>query len=353
MGIQDMLRRMIEVNASDLHLKVASRPVLRINGELAIEEDMPMQTPKSLEEIFGAIATLEQQGALQREKELDFAYSVPGLARFRVNACWQRGTLSLAFRSVHWKIPSIAELGLPEICALLVLKPRGLVLVTGPTGSGKSTTLAAMVQHLNKSRRCRVVTIEDPIEYLHRDEQCIITQRELGMDTLSFAEALKHVLRQDPDVIMVGEMRDLETIGAALTAAETGHLVLATLHTTSAAQTIDRIIDVFPPYQQQQVRVQLSTTLEAVLCQTLIPRLDREGRVAAVEVMVATSAIRNLIREGKTPQMYSVIQTGSQFGMQTLDQALKGLCQRRLISLEDALARAVNPEELKRQMSYA
>ncbi|MEW6233634.1 MAG: type IV pilus twitching motility protein PilT [Chloroflexota bacterium] len=353
MGIQDMLRRMIEVNASDLHLKVASRPVLRINGQLVVGEDMPVQTPKSLEEIFAAIATLEQQEALQREKELDFAYSVPDLARFRVNACWQRGTLSLAFRSVHWKIPSIAELGLPEICALLVLKPRGLVLVTGPTGSGKSTTLAAMVQHLNKNRRCRVVTIEDPIEYLHQDEQCIITQRELGMDTLSFADALKHVLRQDPDVIMVGEMRDLETIGAALTAAETGHLVLATLHTTSAAQTIDRIIDVFPPYQQQQVRVQLSTTLEAVLCQTLIPRLDREGRVAAVEVMVATSAIRNLIREGKTPQMYSVIQTGAQFGMQTLDQALRSLCQRRLISLEDALARAVNPEELRRQMSYA
>jgi len=307
--------------------------------------------PADVQAILERITNAQQREAFERDYELDMAYSVSGLGRFRVNACLQRGTVALSFRPIPLTVPRIEELGLPEVVKTLAMKPRGLVLVTGPTGSGKSTTLAAMIDYINENRRCRIITIEDPIEFLHRDKRSMIIQRELGMDTHSFAAALKHVLRQDPDVILVGEMRDLETIQAAITAAETGHLVLATLHTVSAAQTVDRIIDVFPANQQPQVRLQLSTLLEGVLCQTLLPRANGQGRVLAMEVMVGTPAVGNLIREGKTHQLPSVLQTGAQFGMQTLDQALKALYQRKLITLQDALARAANPNELRRLLA--
>jgi twitching motility protein PilT len=346
MNMDDLLRIVVERGASDLHLKVGSPPVLRINGKLVRYGEPLGLTPKEIEEAFEHVTTKGQREGFARKSELDFAYSVHGLARFRVNAALQRGTISLVFRQVNWRIPLLEELGLPEVCKILALKPDGLILVTGPTGCGKSTALAAMLDHLNEREPRRVVTVEDPIEYLFKDKQCFITQRELGADTESFATALKHVLRQDPDVILVGEMRDLETIATALTAAETGHLVFATLHTPSAPQAIDRIIDVFPPHQQNQIRAQLSTTLQAVLYQALIPRTDGNGRVAAVEVMIATTAIRNLIREGKTYQMANVIQTGTQYGMQTLNQALRDLHQKGLITLQDAFLKSDNPDEL-------
>jgi len=350
LNVHDLLRRVVETEASDLHMKAGSPPVLRIHGGLSPQE-LPELTAKAMSSALSQIATPEQQELFDRGKELDFAYSAEGIGRFRVNAALQRGSITLSFRLVRWDIPTLEELGLPDICRSLVLKPRGLVLMTGPTGSGKSTTLAAMIDYLNERERRHIVTIEDPIEFVHRDKRCLISQRELGADTTSFAVALKHALRQDPDVILVGEMRDLETIALALTAAETGHLVLATLHTPSAAQTIDRIADSFPPHQQQQAKGQLSTVLEAVLCQTLVPRADGSGRVAAVEVMVATPAIRNLIREGKTFQIPNVIQTGSQYGMQSLDQALAGLCRMNIITHDDALARCANPEELGRLLA--
>ncbi len=348
-AVTDLLRRTVEAEASDLHMKAGAPPVLRIHGSL-VPQDLPELTAEAVKAAFSQVTTSTQQESFEQEKELDFAYGADGIGRFRVNASLQRGSIALAFRLVRTDIPTLEELGLPEVCRSLVLKPRGLVLVTGPTGCGKSTTLAAMIGHLNELERRHIVTVEDPIEYVHGNKQSLIAQRELGPDTNSFATALKHVLRQDPDVILVGEMRDLETVSAALTAAETGHLVLATLHTPSAAQTIDRIIDSFPPHQQQQIKVQLSTVLEAVLCQTLVPRADGSGRVAAVEVMVATSAVRNLIREGKTFQIPNVIQTGSQHGMQSLDQALSALCRTNVIAPDEALARCTNPEEFKRAM---
>jgi twitching motility protein PilT len=346
MNIDDLLRVVVEREASDLHLKTGSPPVLRIHGALTPYGDARI-TPGEMQEALEHITTEEQRDSFAEEMELDFAYNITGVARFRVNAALQRGTISLVFRQVNWRIPSLEELGLPEVCKVLVMKPDGLILVTGPTGSGKSTTLAAMLDYLNERESRRVVTIEDPIEYLFQDKRCFITQRELGADTLSFAAALKRVLRQDPDVILVGELRDLETIATALTAAETGHLVLATLHTPSAPGAIDRIIDVFPPYQQTQIRSQLSTTLQGVFYQTLIPRVGGNGRVAAVEVMIATTAIRNLIREGKTYQMPNVIQTGTQYGMQTLNQALRDLIQRNVITPEAAFIKSDNPEELR------
>jgi twitching motility protein PilT len=347
MNIDDLLRVVVEHEASDLHLKVGSPPVLRVNGDLLPYGDPLGLTPEEMREAFEHITTEEQREEFARELELDFAYSISGLARFRVNAAFQRGTITLAFRRVYWRIPTIEQLGLPEVCKVLALKPDGLILVTGPTGCGKSTTLAAMLDYLNERERRRVVTIEDPIEYLFRDKQCFITQRELGSDTRSFANALKRALRQDPDVILVGEMRDLETIATALTAAETGHLVLSTLHTPSAAQAIDRIIDVFPPHQQGQIRSQLSTTLQGVLYQALLPRADGNGRIVAVEVLIATPAVRNLIREEKVYQIPNVIQTGAQYGMQTLNQALRDLYQKGLITREDAFARSNNPDELR------
>jgi len=349
MTIEDLLQRMAATGASDLHLKVASPPVLRIHGVLLPQTDLPVVTRESIDDLFRAVTDERQRQLLAENLELDFAYDTT-VARCRVNACLQRGTTSLAFRRVGLVVPTIDELGLPEICKSLALRPRGLILATGPTGSGKTTTLASMVGHLNERARRRIVTVEDPVEYLHEDKKCFITQRELGTDTRSFAEALKHSLRQDPDVILVGEMRDLETMAAALTAAETGHLVMSTLHTSSAPLTIDRIIDAFPPHQQQQIRIQLSTTLEGVLSQTLLPRADGAGRVAAVEVMVASSAIRNLIREGKTHQMANAIQTGAKYGMQTLEQALAALCEKRLLSRDEALSAANDPDSLRQML---
>jgi twitching motility protein PilT len=351
MTAASLLQRMVDTNASDLHLKAGSPPVMRINGDLR-PQDLPTLSAAAVQSMLEQITNEAQRERFDEEKELDFSCTIEGIGRFRVNAGLQRSTVTLAFRLVKEHIPSVEEIGLPDICGQLALKPRGLVLVTGPTGCGKSTTLAAMIEYLNEQERRHVVCIEDPIEYIHSNRLCLISQRELGPDTLSFSGALSHALRQDPDVILVGEMRDLATISAALTAAETGHLVLTTLHTPSAPQTIDRIIDVFPPHQQQQVRVQLSLVLEAVLCQTLLPRADGSGRVASVEIMVATSAIRNLIRESKTHQLLNVIQTGAQFGMRTLDQDLAALCRNGVVKTEDALARCQNADELKRLLQF-
>jgi len=344
MDIAELLKLLVDSGASDLHLNAHNPPVLRIDGELATRNHMEQLTPEDVTQAFIDITSEEQRETFARELELDFAISLAGTGRFRVNASLQKATLSLAFRVVRTDIPTVEELLLPDTCKALALKNNGLVLVTGPAGSGKSTTLAAMIDHLNTRRRRRVITIEDPLEFMHENKECFISQREVGSDTKSFANALRHALRQDPDVILVGELRDLDTIATALTAAETGHLILATLHTPSAPQAIDRVIDVFPPYQQQQARVQLSTTLEGAIFQALIPKASGEGRVVAVEVMVATDAIRNLIREGKTPQMVNVMQTGAQIGMQTLDQALLQLYRRGLITMEDALYRSRDPE---------
>ena len=307
---------------------------------------MTEMTSEDMKQVFEGVTTDEQRNSFTAELELDFAYQVSGIGRFRINAYLQGGEVSLACRPVRTQVPTIEQLGLPEVCQSLVMKRSGLIVVTGPTGCGKSTTLAAMMNYLNEKAKRKVVTIEDPIEFVHQDNMCVFSQRELGTDTKSFANALKYVLRQDPDVILVGEMRDLETMATALTAAETGHLVLTTLHTPSAPQAIDRFVDVFPPHQQQQVRTQLSTTLEGVLYQSLVPKSDASGRVPAVEVMVATAAVRNLIREGKTYQLMNAIQTGAQYGMQTLDQALVALCRDGIISHEEAVTRGINVEEL-------
>lgn len=347
MHIDDLLRMAVTNGASDLHLKVGGVPVLRINGQLIPQDEMSVMTSQDMKQVFEEVTTDEQRRIFVDELELDFAYQISDIGRFRLNAYLQGGMISLACRPVRAQIPTIEELGLPGVCKSLASKPSGLIVVTGPTGCGKSTTLAAMVNYLNETEKRKVVTIEDPIEFVHQDKKCIFSQRELGIDTRSLANALKHALRQDPDVILVGEMRDLETMGTALTAAETGHLVLTTLHTPSAPQAIDRFIDVFPPHQQQQVRTQLATALQGVLYQSLVTRSDGSGRVAAVEVMLSTTAIRNLIREGKTYQLLNIIQTGAQFGMQTLDQSLLALCRKGIISQEEAVARSVNVEELK------
>ncbi len=346
--VEKLLRTVIERGASDLHLKAGRPPLLRINGQLTEQADWPVLDPPTLQQVLDALTSQEQRATLSRDLELDLAYELPRVARFRVNVGCQRRSLYLTLRHIRGQVPTLADLGLPDVCVRLAKLSRGLVLVTGPTGSGKSTTLAAMIEHINSTLSRRVVTVEDPIEYLFEDKQCVITQREVGSDARSFASALKYALRQDPDVIMVGEMRDLETIAATLTAAETGHLVLATLHTPSAPEAIDRIVDVFPPHQQAQVRVQLAMTLAGVLSQRLVLRADGSGRVAACEVMTGTPAVRNLIREAKTPQMVNIIQTGREHGMQTLEQALRDLYRSQTITLEEALTHAGDPEGLKR-----
>jgi len=344
-GFRQILELVIEKGATDLHVKVPSPPVLRIDSALVPQEECPPFTARDIEEIFEEITTEEQREAFSREQELDFAYSVPGLARFRVNVLRQRGTMSLAFRRVPSSVPSVDELGLPQVCKTLILKPRGLVLVTGPAGSGKSTTLAAMINHLNENAARSVITIEDPIEYLFQDKKCLIRQRDLGDDTRSFSAALIHALRHAPDVIVIGEMRDLETISTAITAAETGHLVLATLHTLDAAQSIDRIIDVFPPEQQRQMRMQLSQVIEAVLSQTLLPRIGG-GRVAAFEVLLANSVIKRLIREEKIHEIGPSLEMGTLEGMHTLDQALADLVKSGVVAKEEAVRKTSSPVKL-------
>jgi twitching motility protein PilT len=349
MKIEKLFQELSFQNASDLHLKPNGLPVMRVNGELlSLGEEI--LTSQQIRDLFQAMTNPAQQEEFQANKELDFSYQMGDNHRFRVNASLQMGELSLALRRVTTEIPDLETLGLPSICQTLARKKQGLVLVTGPTGSGKSTTLAAMVDHLNQNEARRIVTVEDPIEYIYSDKKSFITQRELGADTRSFATAAKQALRQDPDVILVGEMRDPKTMAACLTAAETGHLVMSTLHTNNAPQSIDRIVDSFPPYQESQIRMQLSLALEAVLSQRLLPRLDGTGRVAVVEVLAATNAIRNLIREGKTHQMLTVMQTGSDQGMATLDQALLDAYRKGLITIEEALLGANDPKTLQKRL---
>ena len=331
MDLVDVLLEVLERDASDLHLTVGSPPIIRINGQLE-RMDYPRLSANDTRELIYSILSQDQRQRLENEWEIDFSYSVPGRARFRVNAYFQRNSLGAAFRLIPINIKRFEDLGLPAALHDLTRKPRGFVIVTGPTGSGKSTTLAAMIDEINETRDEHIMTIEDPIEFLHRHKKCMVNQREVGADTKSFNRALKSVLRQDPDVILVGEMRDTETMSTALTAAETGHLVFATLHTQDAPQTIDRIIDVFPPHQQEQVRVQLSTTLMGVCTQQLLPTRDGRGRCVACELLIPTPAVRNLIREGKTHQIYSTMQTGTAFGMQTMDAALADLVRRGIIT---------------------
>jgi twitching motility protein PilT len=345
----DVLLEVLRLKASDLHLTAGSPPMVRQKGRLGAL-DYPVLSPQQTREIIYSILTNDQRKKLENEWQIDFAYSIPGQGRFRVNAYFQRASLGAAFRLIPNEMPALDDLGLPPVLRDFTKKPRGFVLVTGPTGSGKSTTLAAMLDVINKERHEHIMTIEDPIEFLHRHQNCIVNQRELGSDAQSFALGLKAALRQDPDVILVGEMRDLETIATALTAAETGHLVFATLHTQDTAQTVDRIVDVFPPAQQHQVRVQLSVSLQGIVTQQLLPTADGQSRVCATEILVPTPAVRNLIREGKTHQIYSALQTGGAHGMQTMDAALVDLVRRNKISRELAEARSSSPEELRRLM---
>ena len=338
--IDKLLRIVTNTKASDLHLSVPNPPVVRVNGELKMVQGEGKLTTQDVEQFLESITGPENIAAFQRDKELDFCYDRPGLARFRVNASYQRGTISLSMRVLPPEIPSPEELGLPPICVDLVSQLRGLVMVVGPTGSGKSTTLAAMINHLNETTSCRIITLEDPIEFLHRDKKCMIIQREIGGDTNSFTEALRRVLRQDPDVIMVGELRDLESVSLALVAAETGHLVLATLHTNGAAETIERLVGIFPAEQQQQVQFQLSIGITGVIYQALLPMMGGKDRVAAFEVLVGTMAIKNLIRQNQIAQIKSYMFMGGQFGMQTLEQSLVDLVQKGIVDQEEAFARA-------------
>jgi twitching motility protein PilT len=379
MHINELLKETMDAQASDLHLTAGRKPTIRVWGKLQPLEHREVLSPEDTSQLAYSMLNAFQKQKFEKTWELDLSYGVPGLGRFRVNLYRQRGATGIAMRSIPSVIPSIEDLNLPPILRDLSRKPRGLVLVTGPTGHGKSTALAAMLDAINSERAVHIVTVEDPIEYLHDHKKGIVNQRELGFDTQSFPNALRGVLREDPNVVMVGEMRDLETISAALTIAETGHLVFATLHTANAAQSIDRIVDVFPPYQQQQIRIQLASVIEAVISQQLLPNhryatraatvhmdghrraavatatiqrvwptLDEIGRVPAVEIMMATPAIRNLIREAKTHQIESALQTGGQYGMQTMDMALADLVRRHLVSQEDAIARAIHPDELRK-----
>ncbi len=343
--INDFLEALIEMRGSDLHLTAGSPPQVRVNGELRALDHFPRLLPGPLRNMIYGILSSKLREELEENQELDCSHPLPGRGRFRVNVFFQRGSVGAVLRSIPNEIMPLEELGLPEVTTELSMMSRGLVLVTGITGSGKSTTLASMIDLINRTRPVHIMTIEDPIEFLHRHDKAIVNQREVGVDTQSFASALKHALRQDPDVILVGEMRDLETMSTALTAAETGHLVFATLHTQDAPQSVDRMIDVFPSHQQQQVRIQLAGTVQGVLTQQLLPTVDGDGRVPAVEVMVATPAIRNLIREGKVHQIRSAIQSGGRYGMQTMDQSLAGLVRAGKVSLADAAERAQNQDE--------
>ncbi len=354
MLIEELLEKMVKDGGSDLHISSGLPPVARIDGKLQ-RYNYPAFSPEEVENLLFPMLSNEQRRNLEQNWELDFSYGIEGVSRFRVNFYKDKGNYAAAFRTITDIVPSFEQLGLPEIVRKTAEKPRGLVLVTGPTGSGKSTTLAAMIDYINTSRAEHILTIEDPIEYVHTSKQSIIHQRELGMDTRSFANALKSALREDPDIILVGEMRDHETIALALTAAETGHLVFGTLHTSSAAQTIDRIIDVFPEGQQQQIRIQLANSLVAVFAQTLLQKLQpdgtKKGRIMAQEILLVTPAVSNLIREAKSAQIYSTIQMNSGIGMQTLEASLAELYKKNLITVDDALQRSSRPEELKRLFS--
>ena len=346
-SVDELLTQTVEREASDLHISAGSPPVIRVNGHLQRLPNTPTMEPDEIRTLIYRILSTEQQKQLETKRQFDFSYSIPGLARFRVNAYFQRASVGAAFRQIPARIKSLEELGMPERLYELADKPRGLVLVTGPTGSGKSTTLASLIDRINSTRHDHILTIEDPIEFLHHHRSCIVNQREIGEDATSFSEGLRAALRQDPDVILVGEMRDLETIATALTAAETGHLVFATLHTQSAPQTIDRVIDAFPAAQQGQVRVQLAATLQGVVTQNLVPTADGAGRTAALEILVPDDAVRNLIRQAKIEQVYSVMQTSSSRGMLTMEQSLADLALRRVITPDVAYSRSTRPEQLE------
>ena len=344
--IDDLLETMVALGASDLHVAVGSHPVIRLNGSLDRLDQFPRLSADDTQRLLYRILSTEQQKHLEINRQIDVSYSIPGLARFRVNVYFQRESLGGAFRMIPAELKTLEDLGLPTQLHELSKKPRGLVLVTGPTGSGKSTTLAAVVDEINRTRDDHIMTIEDPIEFLHRHKRCIVNQREIGPDAVSFADALRGALRQDPDVILLGEMRDLETISTAITAAETGHLVFATLHTQDAPSTIDRLIDVFPAAQQEQIRVQLAATIQGIVTQTLLPTVDGKGRVAALEILLPDDAVRNLIRQAKVEQIYSVMQTNTGRGMQTLEQALVDLVTRGIITQEVAMSRSSRPDQL-------
>ena len=345
-SIDELLADIEALHASDLHVAAGSRPLVRVNGVLGPLEDTPEMTPAETQQLLYRILSTEQQKRLEVERQIDVSYAISGVGRFRVNVFFQRNAVGAVFRLIPHKIRTLDDLALPPVLHKLTERPRGLVLVTGPTGSGKSTTLAAMIDEINRTRAGHILTIEDPIEFLHRHRKCLVNQREIGVDARGFADALRGALRQDPDVILLGEMRDLETIGTALTAAETGHLVFATLHTRGAAATIDRVIDVFPAEQQAQVRAQLASALEGVVTQALLQTADGRGRVAAMEIMLPDYAVRNLIRQRKLEQIYSVMQTGTARGMQTLEQSLAELVQRGMVTTEVALESSSYPEQL-------
>src|SRR6266487_141875 len=341
-----VLTKMVEVRASDVHLTPGFPPAVRVRGRIVPMDDYPPLSPQETREIVYSILNDSQRKKFENQQQLDFAYAIPGVARFRVNCFFQRGAISAAFRLIPSEILSLQSLGLPLVLEEFTRKRRGFVLLTGPTGSGKSTTLASMVDMINEEREEHILTIEDPIEFLHQHKKCIVNQREIGADALDFSTALKAALREDPDVILVGEMRDLETISTALTAAETGHLVFGTLHTQSAPSTIDRIIDVFPPEQQEQVRIMIAMSLQGVVTQTLLPTADGSGRIPALEILLPDDAVRNLIRQGKVEQIYSVMQTNTKKGMQTMEQALADLITHRIVTFEDGITRSSRPEQL-------
>jgi twitching motility protein PilT len=349
--LQDLLQTMIEKKASDLHLTTGAPPQFRVDGRL-MSFDPTILTAPDTKRLCYSVLTDAQRHMFEEENELDFSFGMKGLSRFRGNIYVQRGAVTGSFRAISFDILNFADLGVPPIVNELLKKPKGLVLVTGPTGTGKSTTLAAMIDKINNERNAHIITVEDPIEFLHRHKNCIVNQREVHSDTKSFGAALRHILRQDPDIILIGEMRDLETIEAALLTAETGHLTFATLHTNSCVETINRVIDVFPPHQQQQIRTQLSFVLEGVLAQQLLPRAGGKGRALVMEVMIPNPAIRNLIREDKIQQIYSLMQVGqAKFGMQTMNQALLALVERRIVTLDDAMDRSHNLDEFRQMLA--
>jgi len=348
--MHQLLKTLVDQGGTDLHVTTNSAPQIRVHGKMVPLQTEPLK-PAETKNVIYSVLTDAQKHRFEESFELDFSFGLKGLARFRANIFYQRGAVAGAFRTIPWEIKDFKELGLPQVVSKLCDKPRGLILVTGPTGSGKSTTLAAMLDKINNERAEHMVTIEDPIEYLHAHKKCLVNQRELHADTKSFPNALRSVLRQDPDIVLIGEMRDLETIESALRIAETGHLTFATLHTNSASQTINRIVDVFPPHQQSQVRAQLSLVLEGILCQALLPKANGQGRALAMEILVPNSAIRNLIREDKVHQIYSAMQVGqSKFGMQTFNQSLSTLAQNRSITRELALSMSSHPDELEEML---